>query len=68
MPDRRPSSPPPAGNPHSEDRPAPPAAYRSAAIIASETLFNGATEVQIMHNGSVYRLRQTAMGKLILTK
>ena len=36
--------------------------------IASETLFAGATEVQIAHRGAVYRLRQTALGKLILTK
>lgn len=36
--------------------------------IASETLFAGAREVQISHGGVVYRLRQTALGKLILTK
>jgi len=36
--------------------------------IPSEKLFAGATEVQIAHRGSVYRLRQTALGKLILTK
>ena len=36
--------------------------------IASEALFAGATEVQILHRGSLYRLKQTALGKLILTK
>ena len=36
--------------------------------IASEALFGGAGEVQISHRGSLYRLRQTALGKLILTK
>jgi hemin uptake protein HemP len=36
--------------------------------IASESLFAGATEVQILHRGSLYRLKQTALGKLILTK
>ena len=36
--------------------------------IASESLFAGATEVQIVHRGSLYRLKQTALGKLILTK
>jgi len=36
--------------------------------IASEALFAGASEVQISHRGSLYRLRQTALGKLILTK
>ena len=39
-----------------------------AAPIASEDLFAGATEVQISHRGSLYRLKQTALGKLILTK
>jgi hemin uptake protein HemP len=36
--------------------------------IASEALFAGAQEVQIVHRGSLYRLKQTALGKLILTK
>ena len=36
--------------------------------ITSEKLFAGATEVQISHGGAVYRLKQTALGKLILTK
>ena len=41
---------------------------RPAAPIASEELFAGATEVQISHRGALYRLKQTALGKLILTK
>jgi hemin uptake protein HemP len=36
--------------------------------IKSEALFRGAAEVQIEHRGSVYRLRKTSLGKLILTK
>lgn len=36
--------------------------------IDSARLFAGAVEVQIEHFGAVYRLRQTALGKLILTK
>ena len=36
--------------------------------IASEALFDGACELQISHRGSLYRLKQTALGKLILTK
>ena len=36
--------------------------------IASATLFAGTREVQISHGGVLYRLRQTALGKLILTK
>lgn len=36
--------------------------------VHSEQLFAGAQEVQIVHQGGVYRLKQTALGKLILTK
>ena len=36
--------------------------------IASEALFAGADEVHISHRGALYRLKQTALGKLILTK
>jgi hemin uptake protein HemP len=36
--------------------------------IPSRQLFGGAAEVQIEHHGTLYRLRQTALGKLILTK
>ena len=38
------------------------------ARVTSAALFSGAQEVEIEHNGTVYRLRQTALGKLILTK
>jgi len=36
--------------------------------IFSRVLFSGAREVEIEHKGAVYRLRQTSLGKLILTK
>ena len=36
--------------------------------ITSEQLFGAAIEVQIDHRGMLYRLRQTSLGKLILTK
>lgn len=36
--------------------------------LPSRAIFAGAQEVEIEHNGAVYRLRQTALGKLILTK
>jgi hemin uptake protein HemP len=49
-------------------RPAPPASAPLAAPIPSERLFAGATEVVIEHRGALYRLKQTALGKLILTK
>jgi hemin uptake protein HemP len=41
---------------------------RPPTRITSHTLFGTATEVQIDHNGVLYRLRRTAAGKLILTK
>jgi hemin uptake protein HemP len=36
--------------------------------ISSDELLAGAQEVQIEHRGALYRLRQTSLGKLILTK
>lgn len=36
--------------------------------ISSEQLLQGAREVIIRHNDSIYRLRATNQGKLILTK
>ena len=49
-------------------REAPGDTARAPAPIVSEALFAGAREVQIVHRGSLYRLKQTALGKLILTK
>ncbi len=40
----------------------------SAKPLASEELLKGARSVEIQHNGSVYRLQATRLGKLILTK
>lgn len=37
-------------------------------LIASAVLLGGRREVQIDHQGQVYRLRLTSLGKLILTK
>ncbi len=36
--------------------------------IPSATLLGSAQEVEIEHRGLIYRLRRTALGKLILTK
>jgi hemin uptake protein HemP len=54
-------SPPPAAQPQQ-------AARESVQCIPSEQLLAGAQEVQIDHHGTLYRLRQTSLGKLILTK
>jgi hemin uptake protein HemP len=36
-------------------------------VLESATLFRGRPEIVIRHNGREYRLRQTRLGKLILT-
>ena len=36
--------------------------------IESQALFDGQIEIEIEHFEQVYRLRQTSLGKLILTK
>jgi hemin uptake protein HemP len=36
--------------------------------VSSTQLFGTALEIQIDHHGTLYRLKQTALGKLILTK
>ncbi|MHC5306737.1 hemin uptake protein HemP [Bartonella sp. LJL80] len=37
-------------------------------VIDSKSLFGGAHEVVIVHDGSTYRLKITRFGKLILNK
>jgi len=51
-------------------RPQPPAPPGAALPhrIDSALLLRGASEVLIEHHGVLYRLRQTTLGKLILTK
>lgn len=39
-----------------------------AATVDSKALLQGNKTVSIFHNGSVYRLQATKLGKLILTK
>ena len=59
---RRP--PVPAPRPQASAAPSPAQAVR----VTSAQLFGSALEVQIDHHGAVYRLKQTSLGKLILTK
>jgi len=40
----------------------------TAAAVDSSSLLQGHKAVAISHNGSVYRLQATKLGKLILTK
>lgn len=50
--------------------PAPPSTYVGAEpqTISSAELLRGRKVVCIVHNGTVYRLQTTRMGRLILTK
>jgi hemin uptake protein HemP len=50
------------------DRRFAPARTPRVRTITSEQLFAECPEVQIAHGDVVYRLRQTSLGKLILTK
>ncbi|MBD9393859.1 hemin uptake protein HemP [Acidovorax sp. ACV01] len=45
-----------------------PFAETGAAAVDSSALLQGQKAVAISHNGSVYRLQATKLGKLILTK
>jgi hemin uptake protein HemP len=46
----------------------PPVAAQAAEPLDSAKLLRGARSVEICHNGAVYRLQATRLGKLILTK
>lgn len=61
----RPSSPSPGTGPaRPQDRPAPPA----RPALTSAALLGGRSTVLIEHRGALYELRETRLGKLILTK
>ena len=52
----------------SELQSSPLASAASQPALQSDTLFAGRVEVQIQHGAFTYRLRKTALGKLIWTK
>ncbi len=45
-----------------------PQGNRPVPLVESTDLLRGSKSVGIMHNGSLYRLQATKLGKLILTK
>jgi hemin uptake protein HemP len=45
-----------------------PAVSASRPRVASTDILRGSAEVEIDHRGTLYRLRVTSLGKLILTK
>lgn len=54
-------------SPPRADGGAPPCGPR-VRLVTSAQLLGGFAEVQIVHGDAIYRLRQTSLGKLILTK
>lgn len=50
------------------DRLASPSAPAVTERLSSTALLRGRREIEIDHEGAVYRLRVTTLGKLILTK
>lgn len=62
------------GRSFSDDLASPPtragddSANTAARTVDSKALLQGQKAVSITHNGSVYRLQSTRLGKLILTK
>ncbi len=44
------------------------AALQRPPLVASEALMQGHKAIEISHNGVLYRLQATRLGKLILTK
>ena len=53
---------------HSSGGRAPSDATRPPTLLESADLLKGGKTVGILHNGSLYRLQATKLGKLILTK
>jgi len=48
--------------------PAKPTSERGGRTLTSAEIFQGSTEVEILHEQAVYRLKITRQGKLILNK
>lgn len=62
-------SPPPPLTLKPPETPEQPAPRRTAGQpVESEALLQGQKTVEISHNGEIYRLQATRLGKLILTK
>ena len=61
----------PSDEPPSTEAPAPAAVDQQAPSrepLSSAHLLQGRRAIEISHNGTVYRLQATKLGKLILTK
>ena len=58
----------PAGHAQAVPSPQAPEVSQAAGPLDSAELLGGARSVEIRHNGEIYRLQKTRLGKLILTK
>ena len=56
------------GRPTGDLSPRPEVLAPTGRIVSSDTLFQGSREIGIEHFGSLYRLKITRQGKLILNK
>ena len=54
--------------PEPESAEGPPRSENAREPLPSEALLQGRRMVEIAHNGEIYRLQATRLGKLILTK
>ena len=69
LPPHRPGQPPGPTTPTMAAPPEPALATRDQQRrLSSSALFGNQLEIEIEHGPAVYRLRRTALGKLILTK
>ena len=58
----------PRGTPASQPRLSPASLRTEASPVESQALLQGQRTVTISHNGEIYRLQETRLGKRILTK
>jgi hemin uptake protein HemP len=58
----------PIGGPVTGHAARPDLSLAAGRIVSSDTLFQGSREIGIEHYGSLYRLKITRQGKLILNK
>lgn len=58
----------PRRTPGSQPGPSPASLRIEASPVESQALLQGQRMVTISHNGEIYRLQETRLGKLILTK
>ncbi|MCB1728662.1 MAG: hemin uptake protein HemP [Gammaproteobacteria bacterium] len=56
------------GKKHEKERPVPAASGSRPPVLNSRELFRDGPRIEIEHQGEIYRLQITRLGRLILTK